>query len=126
MKQFNILGAESSLVMDSCGFLLTELDSSTSVVQQSIAPGLGGIGTKSLEKSFLSLVTKVLLDLAVALAKSPSISSRVQLVASGDGTTQMDRSLDRLLPLLSLPRRHPPPGLLAGLSLILKGCLIKL
>ena len=89
--------------------------SSLSPMQQSIAPGLGGIGTKSLEKSFRSLLVALTLY-------SPSVSSIALVAASGEGTTHDVRSRERLL-LLSPPvpillRR--PLGLLAGLSAILQ------
>lgn len=92
------------------------MDSSLSTVQQSIAPGLGGIGTNSLEKSFRSLPGGF--DLS-----SPSTSSIVLVAANGEGTTHDDvRSRERLLlfspPAPMLLRR--PPGLFAGLSTALQ------
>ena len=80
-----------------------------------MAPGLGGIGTNSLEKSFLSLPMKLLLN-------SPSVSSTVLLAAKGEGTTHDVRSRERL-PLLSPPAPmllRRPLGLLAGLSIALQ------
>lgn len=92
------------------------MDSSLSTVQQSIAPGLGGIGTKRREKSFRSL------PMGLLVLSSPSTSSIVLVAAKGEGTTHDVRSRERLLLLLSPPvmllRR--PPGLLAGLSTILQ------
>lgn len=86
-----------------------DVDSSLSPLQQSMAPGLGGIGTNSFEKSFLTL-------LAALDFKSASGSSKVDETINGDGTMQVER--ERLLlfsAMLMLLRR--PPGLFAGLSI---------
>lgn len=87
-----------------------DVDSSLSPVQQSIAPGLGGIGTNSLEKSFLTLLA------ACDFESEPSIAFET---TSGEGTMQVARSRERLLlfsaAMLMLLRRAT--GLLAGLSI---------
>ena len=86
-----------------------DVDSSLSPLQQSIAPGLGGMGTNSFEKSFLTL-------LAAFDFKSASASSKVDETTSGDGTMQVER--ERLLLLSAMLMLFPrPPGLFAGLSI---------